>query len=251
MELQPHRVDYWLNAKPQDPEKFVAEVAQVCDLYQEALALEARGVHLVSTDEKTGIQALERAAQTIPMRPGQAERQESEYIRHGTQALIANLRVATGEVIAPTIGATRTEEDFAHHIAQTVASDPLGEWIFIVDQLNTHQSEALVKLIAERCGIKSELGEKGKSGILASMPSRAEFLKDKSHRIRFVYTAKHTSWLNQIEIWFSTLVRKLLRRGSFNWLAELKTRILSFIDYFNKTMASPYKWTYTGRPLAA
>lgn len=250
MELQPHRVEYWLNAKPEDPEKFVAAVAEVCDLYQAAPALEASGVHLVSTDEKTGIQALERAAETIPMTPGQAERQESEYLRHGTQALIANLVVATGKIIAPTIGATRTEADFAQHIAQTVETDPAGEWIFIADQLNIHQSEALVKLIAARCGITSELGEKGKSGILASMPTRAEFLKDKSHRIRFVYTPKHTSWLNQIEIWFSILVRKLLRRGSFNSVAELKTRILSFIDYFNKTMARPYKWTYTGRPLA-
>jgi putative transposase len=185
------------------------------------------------------------------MTPGQAERQESEYLRHGTQALIANLVVATGEVIAPTIGATRTEEDFARHLAQTIDTDPEAAWIFIVDQLNIHQSEALVKLIAERCDLKQELGEKGKSGILESMPSRAEFLKDKSHRIRFVYTPKHTSWLNQIEIWFSTLVRKLLRRGSFSSVEALKSRILSFIDYFNKTMARPYKWTYTGRPLVS
>lgn len=244
-------MEYWLNAKPEDPEKFVDEVAEVCDLYKQAQALEATGVHLVSTDEKTGIQALERAAPTIPMTPGQAERQESEYLRHGTQALIANLVVATGEVIAPTIGATRTEEDFARHLAQTIDTDPEAAWIFIVDQLNIHQSEALVKLIAERCDLKQELGEKGKSGILESMPSRAEFLKDKSHRIRFVYTPKHTSWLNQIEIWFSTLVRKLLRRGSFSSVEALKSRILSFIDYFNKTMARPYKWTYTGRPLVS
>jgi len=251
MELQPHRVEYWLKAKPEDPEKFVAEVAEVCDLYREAQAMEENGVHLVSTDEKTGIQALERAAETIRMTPGQAERQESEYVRHGTQALIANFVVATGEVIAPTIGATRTEEDFARHIAQTVDTDPDAEWIFIADQLNIHQSETLVKLIAQRGDIKLELGEKGKSGILASMQSRADFLKDKSHRIRFAYTPKHTSWLNQIEIWFSILVRKLLRRGSFSSVEELKSRILSFIDYFNKTMAKPYKWTYTGRPLAA
>ena len=244
-------MEYWLNAKPEDPEKFVEEVVEVCDLYQEAQALAERGVHLVSTDEKTGIQALERAAPTIAMTPGQVERQESEYVRHGTQALIANFVVATGEVIAPTIGATRTEEDFARHIAQTVDTDPDAEWIFIADQLNIHQSERLVKLIAQRCDIKLELGEKGKSGILASMQSRAAFLKDKSHRIRFVYTPKHTSWLNQIEIWFSILVRKLLRRGSFSSVEELKSRILAFIDYFNKTMAKPYKWTYTGRPLAS
>jgi transposase len=251
MELQPHRVEYWLNAKPEDAEKFAAEVTEVCDLYKEAQALAEQGVHLISTDEKTGIQALERAAETIPMTPGQVERQEFEYIRHGTQALIASFVVATGEVIAPHLGDTRAEADFARHIEQIIATDPQGEWIFIADQLNTHQSEALVKLIAKRCGINQELGEKGKSGILASMSSRADFLKDKSHRIRFVYTPKHTSWLNQIEIWFSILARKLLRRSSFSSIAELKARILAFIDYFNKTMAKPYKWTYSGRPLAA
>lgn len=229
----------------------MAAIAHVCELYKEAPALAARGVHVVSTDEKTGIQALERAAATIPMTPGQAERQESEYIRHGTQALIANFVVATGEVLAPTIGATRTEADFARHIAQTVDLDPEGEWIFITDQLNIHQSETLVTEIAQRCDIQLELGKKGERGILESMASRAEFLEDKSHRVRFVYIPKHTSWLNQIEIWFSILVRKLLRRGSFSSVAVLKSRILSFIEYFNKTMAKPYKWTYTGRPLLA
>lgn len=251
MELQPHRVEYWLNAKPEDPEKFAAEVTAVCELYKEAQALAEQGVHLISTDEKTGIQALERAAETIPMTPGQVERQEFEYIRHGTQALIASFVVATGAVIAPHIGETRTEEDFARHIEQVINTDPTGEWIFIVDQLNTHQSEALVKLIVNKCGINPELGEKGKNGILQSMASRAEFLKDQSHRIRFVYTPKHTSWLNQIEIWFSVLARKLLRRGSFSSVEELKNKLLAFIDYFNKTMAKPYKWTYSGRPLAA
>ena len=147
MELQPHRVEYWLNAKREDPEKFAQEVGEVCDLYLQANRLHESGVHLISTDEKTGIQALERAAETIRMTPGQAERQESEYIRHGTQALIANFVVATGEVIAPSIGATRTEEDFSRHIGQTIDIDPTGEWIFIADQLNIHQSEALVKLL--------------------------------------------------------------------------------------------------------
>ena len=107
----------------------------------------------------------------------------------------------------------------------------------------------MVRLVAKECGIEDDLGEKGKHGILESMCSRAEFLKDKTHRIRFVYLPKHTSWLNQIEIWFSILVRRLLKRASFGSVQELRQRILAFISYFNQTMAKPFKWTYKGRPL--
>ena len=203
----------------------------------------------MSTDEKTGIQALERAHPTRPMIPGIVERPEFEYIRHGTQTLIANFEVATGEVITPSVGPTRTEEDFATHIEHTIDTDREGEWIFIVDQLNTHRSESLVRLVARLCDIKEDLGVKGTSGILQYMATRVAFLQDPTHRIRFVYTPKHTSWLNQIEIWFSILVRRLLKRGSFTSMEDLRERILAFIAYFNKTMAKPFKWTYAGRPL--
>jgi transposase len=220
-------------------------------LYQQAPDLHAQGVHVVSTDEKTGIQANERAHPTRPMRPGLVERVEFEYIRHGTQTLIANFEVATGHVIAPSVGPTRTEEDFVGHIERTIARDPAATWIFIVDRLNTHQSESLVRIVAQACGIEAELGVKGQSGILASMPTRAEFLQDPTHRIRFVYTPKHTSWLNQVEIWFSILVRRLLKRASFTSVEELRQRLVAFIAYFNQTMAKPFKWTYAGRPLVA
>ena len=206
-------------------------------------------MHLVSTDEKTGIQATERKHETRPMREGKVELREFEYIRHGTQALIASFSVATGQIIASSVGPTRTEEDFARHIEAVIETDPKAGWIFIVDQLNTHKSETLVKLVARHCDLDVELGVKGKSGILASMPSRAQFLSEAGHRIRFVYTPKHTSWLNQIEIWFSVLVRKVLRRGSFVSTEALKQRIEAFIAYFNRTMARAYKWTYQGRPL--
>ena len=242
-------MEYWLNAKPDDPVAFAAQVTTVCEVYQQAPAIAEQGGHVLSTDEKTGIQALERAAPTKPLRPGVVERPEYEYLRHGTQCLIANFDVATGEVVAPTIGPSRTEEDFAGHIAQTLATDPDATWLFIVDQLNIHKSEALVRLVAEACGIKEELGEKEKRGILQSMLTRAEFLSDVSHRIRFLYTPKHTSWLNQIELWFSILVRRLLKRGNFTSVEDLRERILAFIAYFNKTMAKPFKWTYKGRPL--
>ncbi len=172
-----------------------------------------------------------------------------EYERHGTQGLIANFEVATGKVICPTVGDTRTEEDFVAHIRGTVATYPSEEWIFICDQLNTHKSQGLVRLVAELCGLKEELGKKGSSGILYNMKSRATFLENKSHSIRFVYTPKHCSWLNQIEIWFGILSRRLLKRGNFSSTEELKNRILKFIEFFNETLAKPFRWTYIGKPL--
>ena len=221
----------------------------VCNLYKQAPELNKEGVQVISVDEKTGIQALERAAATLPMKKGIPERQESEYIRHGTRCLIGSFKVATGEMVTPTVGATRTEADFVAHIAQTMASDPSADWIFVVDQLDTHKSESLVRLVADNCGATEELGVKGSTGILKTRHTRAEFLSDPSHRIRFVYTPKHASWLNQIEMWFSILVRKLLKRGSFKSIGDLRDQILAFIAYFNRTMAKPFKWTYTGRPL--
>jgi transposase len=149
-DLKPHLSRYWLNANPDDPETFVEEVKNVCDWYARAPDLHQQGVSLVCTDEKTGIQALERKYPTRPMKPGLVERQEFEYIRHGTQCLIANFQVATGQIVAPSIGPTRTEEDFVHHIDQTIDTNPDGEWAFIVDQLNTHQSEGLVKSVSEK-----------------------------------------------------------------------------------------------------
>lgn len=223
----------------------------MCDLYLETPQLHEEGVHVVSTDEKTGIQALERKFPTLATRPGLIERQEFEYKRHGTLCLIANFDVAIGKIFAPSIGPTRTEEDFLAHIAQTVETDPQGAWIFICDQLNTHLSASLVQWVARQCGIETDLGIKGKEGILRSMKTRAAFLSDETHRIRFVYTPVHTSWLNQVEIWFSILVRRLIKRGNFVSVYDLREQLLAFIDYFNRTMAKPFKWTYRGRPLVA
>ena len=197
----------------------------------------------------TGIQALERIAPTKLVKPGLVERREFEYERHGTRTLIANIEVATGRISAASIGQTRTEEDFARHIEERVKTDEVGEWVFVLDQLNIHQSASLVKLVAGLCMPAEALGVKGESGILKSMASRKAYLEDKSHRVRFVFTPKHSSWLNQIEIWFSILMRRLLKRGNFKSVEDLQAQILAFITYFNEVLAKPFKWTYKGRPL--
>ncbi len=205
---------------------------------------------MISTDEKTGMQALERLHPTMPAAPGFVERVEFEYVRHGTLSLIANFDVATGKVVSPSIGPTRTEADFVAHIDQTIEADPDAGWIFVTDQLDTHRAATLVELVARRCGIEGDLGIKGKHGILKSKKSRRAFLEDPTHRIRFVYTPRH-SWMNQVEIWFSILARRLLKRSSFISLDDLRDRTLKFIAYFNDVLAKPFRWTYTGRPLRA
>ncbi len=220
----------------------------MCEVYEATPALAAAGTHVASTDEMTGIQALERLHASLPMQPGHVQRQEFEYERHGTLSLIANLDVATGQIMAPNIGPTRTEADFAAHITETIQTDPHASWVFITDQLNTHQSETLVCLMAQLCGIQADLGIKGKSGHLASMKTRAAFLSDPTHRIRFVYTPRHSSWLNQIEIWFSILVRRLLARASWLSVMHLREGILAFIAYYNRTSHGPFHWTYKGPP---
>ncbi len=249
MDLKPHKVEGWIHTPKEDRQAYDQQVHDVCEIYHQAPQLHEQGIHVISTDEKTGIQALERII--TPMKPGQVERQDHSYDRHGTQCLIANFEVATGKIVSPTVGETRKEEDFVRHIEATIQNDSEAAWIFVVDQLNTHKSEGLVEMVAKECNIDIELGVKGKSGILKDMNSRSAFLSNSSHRIRFIYTPKHASWLNQIEIWFSILVKRLLKRLSVTSTKELRNKILAFIEYFNKAMAKVFKWTYKGKVLSA
>jgi DDE superfamily endonuclease len=221
-------------------------------MYREAPTLNAQAERVVSTDELTGVQALERKHPSLPMVPGKVERREFEYIRHGTCALIVSRDVVSGQIIAPSAGPTRTEADFLAHMQGVVASDSTAiRWHFVVDNLDIHRSASLVCWVAAESGLDVDLGVKGKSGILHNRQSRAAFLSEPDHRIVLHYTPRHCSWLNQVEIWLGILVRKLLQRGSFPSVEDLKTKILAFIDYYNRTMAKPFKWTYQGKPLVA
>ncbi len=238
---------YWVDT-PKD-ENFKEKCANVCETYHTSPERAEAGIHTISFDEKTGIQARQPATPDKPIKPGKTVRRDYEYIRHGTQTLLAGMNVVTGEII-PLVSETRTEQDFAKWLNKLLESDPNASgWHIIADNLNTHMSEAAVKIVASIENTPAEeLGEKGKSGILKNMQSRSDYLSDPTHKIVFHYTPKHASWLNQIEIWFSILVKRYLKRNSFTSKKNLKSGLYEFVDFFNKTMAKPFKWTY-GKPL--
>ena len=251
-------IRYWLGdvKDPQREEK----INEVCDVYLKAKSRAEQGERTVSLDEMTGVQALERKEPDLPMQEispeipqGRVLYREFEYIRHGTLSFFINLDVATGKVICPSCGPTRNEADMAAHVQNLIESDPAAKkWRLVTDNLNTHQSETLVRLVASMEGIPEEaLGVKEKSGILQSMKTRAAFLHDESHKVVFYYTPKHASWMNQVEIFLSILVRKLLKRGNFSSIDDLRDQVLAFLAYYNQNMAKPIKWTYTGIKEAA
>jgi transposase len=250
VDLKPHGSKYWCNTTEKDPELFAQQVEIVCQTYLDAPHLYHQcNTHTVCVDEMTSLQANERRAETKLPLPGKTAKEEFQYTRHGTVCVTGNWHVVQGQMICPTIEETRNNEDFAKHIKQTIETDPEAGWVFVVDNLNTHCGEPLVRMVADQLGIdKTTLGKAKKHGILKTMSSRRAFLSDPAHRIRFVYIPKHSSWLNQIEIIFGIINRRVMRRGSFTSKIDLIEKLRRFVDYFNKTIANPMNWTYTGRP---
>ncbi len=183
------------------------------------------------------------------MKQGRVEKIEPEYIRHGTQTLIASRCVSSGKIDAFTVGDSRKEEDFLEHIKDIHKTDTDSKHVIICDQLNTHKSATLVEYIAELEELECDLGIKGKKGILKSMKSRMLFLENREHKISFIYLPKHCSWLNQIENWFGLLQRRVLKRGVFSSTEELKNKIIKFIQYYNKYYAKPYTWKKTPKSI--
>lgn len=249
-QLKPHKNKGWCFTTEKDQALFQQQAELVCQTYLDAPRLFTESnIRTVCVDEMTSLQANEKRAPTKLPAPGHCGKEECQYTRHGTVCLTGNWDVANGQFLLPTIEETRNNEDFAKHIESLIQTDKADGWVFVVDNLNTHCGEPLVRMVAQLLGTsEEELGTAKKSGILKNMASRRAYLSDQSHSVRFVYTPKHSSWLNQIEGIFGIINRRVMRGGSFTSKSDLIEKLERFSAYFNENIAKPMKWTYTGRP---
>jgi len=202
---------------------------------------------LISVDEKTGIQALSRKAVDAPMKKGTDRRIETEYTRNGTTCLMAAFDLAQANILHHWTNPTRKESDFLYFIQQCNQHIPAeDQTIYLLDQLNTHMSESLVIWVAEQVGFTKDLGIKGQKGILKNKRTRMAFLEKPEHRIRFVFTPKHCSWLNPVENWFSKLQAHVIKYGNFSSVNELESKIDKYVIFYNECLVKPLKWKFKG-----
>lgn len=239
-DLKPHRSIYWLNSH--DPD-FDEKARAICQLYVNAPALYQRGRLVLCSDEKTGMQILGRKYPTRPAQPGKPAKREFEYVRHGTRALLSTFCVPTGEV-AWDLGQTRTSADWVAHLEHVRQRFPdMRRYDWVVDNLNTHWSLDVCRLVARWCGLRLDERQ------LRTGAQRRAFLSDPDHEHVFHFTPIHGSWLNQVELFFSVLARRFLRRGDFASAEDFEGRLLGWLEDYNRRHAHPYRWTYTGEPL--
>jgi DDE superfamily endonuclease len=220
-----------------------SKAQDICQLYRQALRFYQEGRLIICADEKTGMQMLPRRDPTQPVHPGKPEKREPEYLRPGVRAFIASFVVATGQVIG-NLGQTRTSTDFAPPLAHVVHQRPeMQRYDWGVDNLNTHWSRDVCRLVAQWCGVPFV------AKALCRGAQRRAFLSDPTHKHGFHCTPKHGSWLNQVAWWFSVLARRFLKRGDFASAHDFETRLSAYLAIYNTHHAHPYRWTYTGQPL--
>ena len=238
-DLKPHRSSYWLNSH--DPD-FAAKAKEICQLYLDAPVLWQRGELVISTDEKTGILIRRRKHPSKPIRPGLPRRREHEYKRLGSTHLSASFCVPTGQV-AYDLAQTHNGDDFVAHLRHAAAELPKGErYHWVLDNNRTHSTPAVCAVVAELSGLAVPEG-------LKTGKARRQWLSDPEHQHVFHFTPVHGSWLNQVEMFFGVLSRKLLRRDDFASREGFVQRLEAWMEYYNREWAHPYRWTYAGTPL--